>query len=79
MILAAMLPGCGLAGKQTHNTSLLDDKVLQQRVEAALKRGGKNFQDIHAQAENGTAVLTGTVRSSNVRQGRSKSPGVYTA
>jgi osmotically-inducible protein OsmY len=71
--------GCGGANlRKSHEGALLDNKVLQQRVEAALRREGKDFQKVHVAADGGTVTLSGSVASTQAR-GRAEaiSRGVY--
>jgi osmotically-inducible protein OsmY len=67
LLLTILLPACGKNPHRTHEGELLDDKVLEQRVEAALHRQGRDFQNIHAQAIDGKVTLTGEVPSLDAR------------
>jgi hypothetical protein len=59
--------GCGKSPWHTHEGELLDDDVLQQRVQAALQRHGKQFKDVRAQVTDGALVLSGNVISDDLR------------
>ncbi|HVX85807.1 MAG TPA: BON domain-containing protein [Phycisphaerae bacterium] len=62
ILLAALaLGGCAAPTHKTLDPGLLDNDVLQQRVNAALQRGGADFSGVHAQASEGTVDLTGVV------------------
>ena len=71
--------GCGGANmNQVHEPHLLDDKVLQQRVQAALSSAGPGFQNVLVHADRGSVVLGGTVGSARAReQAEDISRGVY--
>lgn len=73
-----IVPGCGTNMRKVHEAPLIDNKVLQQRVEAALHRAGPNFANVHVQTDSGTVLLTGTVPSADARaQADHVSRGVY--
>ncbi|MGN6367295.1 MAG: BON domain-containing protein [Phycisphaerae bacterium] len=61
------LCGCLHSAPQSHEPNLLDNDVLQQRVQSALQRGGSDFRDVRARAQNGTISLTGNVGSGATR------------
>lgn len=70
LLLAGLsVPGCeeGPHLNKTHEGELLDNHVLQQRVDGALRRGGADYQNVQAHATNGTIVLTGSVSSPAAR------------
>lgn len=68
LLLAALCSaGCGSSPWHTHEGQLLDDDVLQQRVQAALHRGGKQLNSVHAQVTDGSVLLTGRVASDDLR------------
>jgi len=62
------LTGCSSNPGRTHDPDLLDDKVTTQRVSAALTRGGPDFRTIEVETTKGVVVLSGTVRSQEVRE-----------
>jgi hypothetical protein len=66
-LLALAVGGCAAPVRQTHDPHLLDNHVLQQRVEAALRRAGADFKEVRAQAAGGTVELTGQVASEAAR------------
>jgi osmotically-inducible protein OsmY len=67
LLLPALLSGCGSNPKRTHRGGLLDDKVTEQRVKAALDQAGRSFDGVSVSVRDGRAVLTGTVRSPRAR------------
>jgi osmotically-inducible protein OsmY len=69
LLAGLMVAGCGEGNPMgtTHEGQLLDNDVLQQRVRAALRRGGADFKDVRAQAMSGTVLLTGGVTSERAR------------
>lgn len=71
--------GCVQANLHTvHDASLLNNDVLQRRVEAALRRAGPMFKDIQVKANDGTVLLIGKVGSPNARARAEKiCRGVY--
>ncbi|HET6250344.1 MAG TPA: BON domain-containing protein [Tepidisphaeraceae bacterium] len=78
--LTALGCGGGADLNKTHDPDLLDDKVLQQRVEAALHRAGDEFQNVHvhADADHGKVYLSGSVHSGHERErAESISQSVY--
>src|SRR6185437_10484221 len=78
LLAQLVVSGCGENPDRTHNADLLDNKVLQRRVEAALRRGGADFQFIHVQADSGTVALTGKVKTAEARSRAEQiSHGVY--
>ncbi len=62
------LSACTSSPSRTHDPDLLDDKVTTQRVSAALSNAGPDFQGIKVETRKQVVVLTGTVRSSEIRQ-----------
>jgi len=66
-LLAALLSACGVDRARTHHGQLLDDKVTNQRVYAALTNAGTDFKDVQVQTTNGVVVLNGTVESPEIR------------
>lgn len=63
----AFITACSSNISRTHRGDLLDDKVTAQRVQAELGRAGNDFKNVHADATNGVVVLSGSVRSPEVR------------
>jgi len=61
------LAGCAANINRTHRGQLVDDKVTAQRVQSALARAGDDFKNVQAGATNGVVVLTGNVRSPQIR------------
>ncbi|HWB52792.1 MAG TPA: BON domain-containing protein [Tepidisphaeraceae bacterium] len=78
-LLPLILLGCNHTSlHKVHEAPLLNNKVLQQRVEAALRRAGSDFASVHVNANGGAVLLSGTVRSASVRaQAEKISRGVY--
>ena len=67
-LLSRIMLGCGEPNpREPHNAPLLDNKVLQQRVEAALHSAGPDFQNVHVKTDSGTVILTGPVPSADAR------------
>jgi osmotically-inducible protein OsmY len=66
-ILALTAAGCSSNPSHTYRGDVLDDKVTEQRVQAALNRAGPDFKAIQAQATNGVVVLSGTVNTPEAR------------
>lgn len=65
--LALGLSGCAVNRSRTYRGGLLDDKVTTQRVQAALKRAGPDFNNIEVQTTKGTVILSGTVNSAETK------------
>jgi hyperosmotically inducible periplasmic protein len=61
-VLAALGAGCKSDPDRTRAT-LLDDKVIAERVAAALRVGGPHLKSIKVQTDHGVVTLTGTVPS----------------
>lgn len=58
------MSGCHTANpNHTYDATVLDDKVTSQRVQAALKRAGPAFNNVHVSTNNGTILLAGSVKS----------------
>lgn len=62
-----LLNACSSNPRRTHRGDILDDKVTTERVQAALARAGSDFEDVHAGTTNGVVVLSGSVRSDDLR------------
>jgi|SRR6185437_11355231 len=62
-----LLYACSSNPSRTYRGDVLDDKVTTQRVQAELSSAGNDFKDVHVNTTNGTVVLSGTVRSPDVR------------
>lgn len=67
LTLALGLSGCAVNRSRTYRGGLLNDKVTTQRVQAALKRAGPDFNSIEVQTTRGTVILSGTVNSPEIR------------
>ena len=68
LLLSLVMLGCGGPNlREPHEAQLLDNKVLQQRVEAALHRAGSDFQNVHVKTDSGTVTLTGTTPTADAR------------
>jgi osmotically-inducible protein OsmY len=78
-ILPLIVVGCGGPNmRQVHEAPLLDNKVLQQRVEAALGRAGSDFKNVHVTVDGGDVTLGGNVPSADARaRAEEISRGVY--
>jgi len=62
-LAAALVAGCGANPQATHEGDLIDNKVTAQRVEAALRKAGKEYRHVHAEARREGITLKGTVRT----------------
>lgn len=60
--------GCASNPNHTHRGNLLDDKVTIQRVQAALKRAGQEFQYVTVTVNDGEVTLSGKVKTDQLRQ-----------
>lgn len=67
VVLAVILGACSANPAKTHEAGVLDDKVTEERVQQALKGAGADFQSVQAQVTDGVVVLSGTVRSEELR------------
>ncbi|HVV00779.1 MAG TPA: BON domain-containing protein [Verrucomicrobiae bacterium] len=68
IVSAGFLAGCGSNPQRTHRGNLLDDKVTQDRVTAAFKRAGPEFNRVSVTITNGEAILSGTVSAPKLRE-----------
>ena|SRR5581483_6375945 len=68
LLLTLVLTACSSGTKDTHNPSLLDEKVAEERVATALRRADHGFRNVRVTSEKGVVILSGKVSSPELRE-----------
>jgi osmotically-inducible protein OsmY len=79
LLISLLVQGCDQPNRnKVHEGQLLNDRVLQQRVESALHRKGREFDHVHVHVTDGTVMLEGTAASPDIRsRAENVAQGIY--